>query len=191
MTVVALTWSNTILMVCAMSTIAACARNEPQAPASPSAARLVGTVWQWQAFEDSADGAESNDVIIPDPTKYTLTLEASNAAIQADCNRVSWSYTLDGSSLTFDTKGPSTMAYCGAESLDQRYLQLLGNTASYVLVEGSLYLNLGADAGNMLFVSPSRSRASTKVLASADNSRSRTCSTVGFSAKLWPWPRVM
>lgn len=72
--------------------------------------------------------------------------------MRVDCNSVSWSYTLEGSSLHFDTLGPGTMAYCGDESLDRRYLGLLGNTVTYVLADGMLYLNLEMDAGNMIFV---------------------------------------
>lgn len=146
--------SSAFVLIAATSVVAACARNEQGGSANDSAAGLLGTVWQWQAFEDSADGAESNDVTVPDPTAYTLMLETGNAAIRADCNRLSWPYALDGSSLTFDTKGPSTLAYCGDESLDQRYLELLGNTATYVLVDGVLHLNLKFDAGNMVFVAP-------------------------------------
>jgi hypothetical protein len=43
------------------------------------------------------------------------------------------------------------MAYCGDESLDQRYLERLGNTATYVMVDDTLYLNLTLDSGNMIF----------------------------------------
>jgi putative lipoprotein len=67
---------------------------------------------------------------------------------------VSWTYTLEGSSLIFDTLGPSTLAFCGEESLDQQFLALLGDTATYVTDDGRLILNLVADAGNMIFATP-------------------------------------
>ena len=47
--------------------------------------------------------------------------------------------------------GPSTLAACGEDSLDQVYLQRLGDTATFVLADGKLHLNLKADAGNMVF----------------------------------------
>jgi len=119
---------------------------------NPSAG-VVETEWQWQEFQDSADGDEASDIRVPDPAKYTVTLRSDDRAdIRADCNRVSWTYTLDGSRLTFSTLGPSTLAHCGDASLDQRYLERLGNTATYVVGDGKLYLNLKADAGNMVFV---------------------------------------
>jgi heat shock protein HslJ len=144
-------WSNAILLVATTIAAGACAGNGVDAPISAGTTPLLGTIWQWQAFQDFADGEESRNLTVPDSSAYTLMLEAGTAAIRADCNRVSWSYTMDGSSLRFDTRGPSTMAYCGEASLDQRYLTLLGNTATYVLVDGMLYLNLNFDAGNMVF----------------------------------------
>ena len=110
-------------------------------------------MWEWQEFRDSAEGDEASDIRVPDTARYTLTLRSDDGAdIRADCNRLSWTYTLEGSRLTFNTLGPSTLAHCGDESLDQRYLERLGNTATYVLVDGTLYLNLKVDAGNMVFV---------------------------------------
>jgi len=110
---------------------------------------IVGTTWQWEAFQDNA---EVNDLTVPNPENYTLTLnEDGTTSIQADCNQVTWSYKLDGSQLTFDTTGPSTLAMCAEDSLDQQFLGYLGNTATFVIKDGKLYLNLFADAGNMVF----------------------------------------
>ena len=112
---------------------------------------IVGPTWQWDAFEDSAG---ENDISVPNPEDYTLTLnEDGTASIKADCNQVSWTYELDGSSLTFNTLGPSTLAFCGEDSLDTQYLQRLGETATYVLQDDQLFLNLIFDSGNMEFSS--------------------------------------
>jgi hypothetical protein len=59
-----------------------------------------------------------------------------------------------GNQLTFDTTGPSTMAMCAEGSLDTQYLQRLGATATFVIEDGRLYLNLWADAGNLVFGAP-------------------------------------
>lgn len=110
---------------------------------------IAGATWEWQSFQDSAD---VNNITVSNPQNYTLTLnEDGTASIKADCNQVSWTYELDGSSLTFNTLGPSTLAMCPEGSLDTQYLGLLGNTASYVTSEGQLFLNLKADAGNLVF----------------------------------------
>ncbi len=114
--------------------------------------QITNVSWLWLSF---ADQAEENDINVPNPHDYTLTLRPDGtASIKADCNMVSWTYTLEGNNLTFNTLGPSTLAFCGEESLDQQYLALLGNTATYVNNEGDLILNLGADAGNMVFAAP-------------------------------------
>jgi heat shock protein HslJ len=114
-----------------------------------AATDIVGVTWLWAAFKDQAG---ENDIDVPSPESYSLTLMPDGtASIQTDCNMVSWTYTLESSSLTFNTLGPSTLAFCGEESLDQQYLALLGNTATYVTDEGNLVLNLMADAGNMIF----------------------------------------
>jgi heat shock protein HslJ len=110
---------------------------------------VVGTTWQWEAFQDTAG---INDIPVSDPEKYTLTLNQDGTAnIQADCNQVTWAYELDGSQLSFDTTGPSTLAMCAEDSLDQQFLERLGQTATFVIEDGILYLNLWADAGNLVF----------------------------------------
>ena len=110
---------------------------------------IVGSTWRWEAFQDTAG---INDITVSDPEKYTLTLnEDGIASIQADCNMVTWSYQLDRSQLSFDTTGPSTLAMCAEDSLDQQFLEHLGNTATFVIEDGILYLNLWADAGNLVF----------------------------------------
>jgi len=121
-------------------------------PGTGVTAELVGTVWQWTDFQDSADDGHAS-IQVPDPAKYTLTLGSDGTAhIQADCNHLSWTYEREESRLTFNTLGPGTLAHCGDQSLDQRYLELLGNTATHVIAEGTLYLNVKADSGNMIFI---------------------------------------
>ncbi len=152
-------------------------RSDSSGPAAESSdAGIVGETWLWQEFQDTA---EQNDVTVPNPNNYSLTLMPDGtAAIQADCNQVSWTYTLESSSdsntgsLSFNTLGPSTLAFCGEESLDQQYLAWLGNTATYVTQDGKLFLNLIADAGNMVFgqkssatIDPSRISLDTQGLA--------------------------
>jgi heat shock protein HslJ len=110
---------------------------------------IVGTTWQWEAFQDTA---EINNITVSDPENYTLTLNKDGtASIQADCNQVNWNYELEDSRLTFDTTGPATMAMCAEGSLDQQFLERISNTATFVIEDGKLYLNLWADAGNLVF----------------------------------------
>ena len=109
----------------------------------------VGPTWQWEEYQDMAD---ENNIDVSDPENYTLTLNKDGtASIQADCNMVTWKYEINDSQLTFDTTGPSTLAMCAEDSLDQVFLERLGNTATYVMADGKLVLNLKFDSGNMLF----------------------------------------
>ncbi|MGD8804742.1 MAG: META domain-containing protein [Chloroflexota bacterium] len=128
--------------------------DQPVGPGPEEAmSNIVGVTWLWQAFQDQA---QENDIVVLDPEKYSLTLQDDGtAAIQADCNRVNWSYTLEAGNLTFNTTGPSTLAFCGEDSLDQQFLTLLGNAVTFVVSDGDLVLNLMADAGNMVFAAPS------------------------------------
>lgn len=113
-----------------------------------AAVDITNIVWQWTEFQDTAG---ENNIMVDNPENYTVTFLADNqVSIKADCNMVSGSYTLDGSSLTIQL-GPSTMAFCGEESLDQQFLEKLGFVAAYVMDGENLVMNLQADAGNMIF----------------------------------------
>lgn len=118
-------------------------------PTVTSTVMITDTVWQWTEYQDTA---ELNDITVSDPAQYTLTLMADgNAAVKADCNQAAGTYTLDGSSLAI-TLGPVTAAACAPESLSDVFLTRLQDVATYVIDEdGQLFLNLVADAGNMVF----------------------------------------
>lgn len=61
---------------------------------------------------------------MPDPEKYTLIFnEDGTFTGTADCNAISGVYS-QASGFTV-TVGPSTMAFCGEESLDSQFLELL------------------------------------------------------------------
>lgn len=109
-------------------------------------------MWYWLAFEDSADGVESHDIAVSDPSKYTLEFLADGTVkIQADCNSASSVVTIVDSALSF-APGPMTLAECEPGSLYSEFLAKLGDVATYVFDEdGDLVLNLKMDAGNMIF----------------------------------------
>jgi uncharacterized lipoprotein YbaY/LysM repeat protein len=109
---------------------------------------IVGIVWNWEQFLDSA---ETNDIVVPYPPAYQLELLPDGTfRAKADCNLVSGGYTLDGASLTFQL-GPTTMAECGPDSQYNEYLRLLGEVVTYVRDGDNMYLNLKMDAGDMKF----------------------------------------
>jgi heat shock protein HslJ len=111
-------------------------------------AQIMNIVWQWSDLVETLPAAQS---VVPDPQNYTITfLEDGTIGIKADCNVVGGHYTLDGASLSIQI-GPSTMAFCGEQSLDQQYLALLGQVYAAEMADGRLFLQLAADAGRMGF----------------------------------------
>ena len=110
---------------------------------------IIGTVWNWTRYDDTA---ELNNITVPDPENYTLTLWPDGGfSVKADCNVGRGDYTLDGPSLTLEI-GPTTRALCSPDSLSDVFLARLGTTVSYVITDdGELVLNQFADAGNMVF----------------------------------------
>jgi len=99
-------------------------------PAAAGPEDIVGIVWQWESFQDTAD---KNNIEVDDPTSYTVTLlPEGQASIKADCNQVNMGYSLEGNSITFVGPGISTRAFCMSP-------------------EEKLVFNLFADAGNMIF----------------------------------------
>jgi heat shock protein HslJ len=110
--------------------------------------KITGITWQWTGLVETEPAAQS---LVPDPENYTLTLRPDGTCeVKADCNIVGGSYVLEGDALTIEL-GPSTMAYCGDDSLDQQYLKLLANVDSYAIEDGRLVMELKASAGRMTF----------------------------------------
>ena len=109
---------------------------------------VQGILWQWTELYETEPAGQ---YVIPDPASYTLALHAGGQySLQADCNTGSGSYTLAGQSLTLEA-GPLTTASCGQDSLDQKYLALLGRVAEYGLDGERLILILANGAGSMVF----------------------------------------
>ena len=126
---------------------------EPEPTEEPAEAMdhdmlMMDAAWEWQEYQDNGEG---NNITVDHPENYTITfMDDDTASIKADCNMVGATYTQEGSSLSI-MMGPSTMAFCGEESLDAQYLEMLGNVATFVMDGHDLVLNLKADAGNMIF----------------------------------------
>jgi uncharacterized lipoprotein YbaY len=108
---------------------------------------LTNTVWQLQHIQ------YNNDTLLEasDPEHYTIEfLDDGQLSIRADCNQVLGTYTVDESSLAI-ALGPTTLAACPPESIDQEYLQALQGAAIYFFEEGDLLIDLKFDTGIMRF----------------------------------------
>jgi heat shock protein HslJ len=118
------------------------------ATATPSNA-ITNIVWQWTSVTNQTTRETTT---IPDPQNYTITLwDDGTLSGQADCNRFTGTYSQENG---FAIKlGASTMAYCGDDSLDQQYLQLLGAiVAGGPDGAGNLALETAGGEQRMLFV---------------------------------------
>jgi heat shock protein HslJ len=109
--------------------------------------RLTGVEWQWNGLLEGHPAALT--VVVPDPHNYRLTLDDDGAYhAKADCNRLNGRYSMSGDDLVLQP-GPMTRAYCGPESLSDRFVALLGMVTGYELRDGQLVLGLADDAGSM------------------------------------------
>jgi heat shock protein HslJ len=110
---------------------------------------IVGIQWQWAQLTETEPASQS---VVPDPENYVLVLNPDDtASIKADCNMVMWTYTLENGILSFDTVGPATLAFCGEESSDQLFLEMLGKGGTVSLEDGRLVLELSDGSGRMVF----------------------------------------
>ena len=104
---------------------------------------IANILWQWQDLVETQPAGQS---IVPNPENYTIGFRYDGSVnVQADCNRILGSYELQGNSMAI-TLGPSTMAFCGEESLDQQFLALLGAVSTFSLEGGRLELSTAEGA---------------------------------------------
>jgi heat shock protein HslJ len=98
----------------------------PPTPVPPTATPsndITDIVWQWTSVTTKPTGETTT---VADPQNYTITFRKDGTLSgKADCNNFTGTYTQTSG---FDiTLGASTMAACPEGSLDQQYLQLLGD----------------------------------------------------------------
>ncbi|MGW8225878.1 MAG: META domain-containing protein [Anaerolineales bacterium] len=111
------------------------------------ASDLVGTVWMWTEFQENNDTVTHPNM----PGNYTLEfMPDGQVAVQADCNRASGTYTVDGNQLDIEIM-VSTMAACPEGSLADEYIQLLNDAVAYIREGDLLYIDIMMDAGTMKF----------------------------------------
>ncbi len=97
----------------------------PQATTTPTDS-IQGIVWQWVSVTEQSTKETTS---VTNPENYNIIFNADNTLTgKADCNEFAGTYSQE-SGFTI-TLGPSTMAFCGEESLDQTYLQLLSSVAA-------------------------------------------------------------
>ena len=109
---------------------------------STSGGSLTGVTWQ---LTNAKFDGQSTSNTISQPDLYTIEFQTNGTAnIKADCNTANFGYSINGNQLTI-TSGPTTLAYCGSDSLSQPYLQALVHATSYTLQGDTLTINSGSN----------------------------------------------
>ncbi|MCO6450613.1 MAG: META domain-containing protein [Caldilineales bacterium] len=118
-------------------------------PAEAESANLTGVTWHWLQTQ----GGDGSLTEVPNPENYTVLFNDDGTVnITADCNVAGGTYTADNGSLSI-ALGPTTLAYCGDDSLSDQFLQQLSVAGGYVLEGENLFINMTADAGDLKFAS--------------------------------------
>ncbi len=109
---------------------------------------LTNPVWYWRGFLSMDD---SGSMMVDFPQDYTLQFNVDGTLIiHSDCNLAGTRYMLENAALTLDEIEVTTQD-CGETSLDAGFIRDLAYTASYLIQDGILYLNLAMDAGTLVF----------------------------------------
>lgn len=113
--------------------------------ASADFRRLLAADWKWL----QSTGAET--LTVEDPSLYTIRFNNANGfGITADCNIGAGNYTVSGNLLTIKDI-QSTLVFCGEESLDQKFTELLLQAASYSFQGPNLLIQLKNNGGTLRF----------------------------------------
>jgi heat shock protein HslJ len=110
--------------------------------------QLTGTTWELQQIQ-----LNDGQVFTADPPQnYTAEFtEGGEVFLQADCNRVSGSFTTEEDRLLSVTLGPSTFAACPPGSISDEYQRFMGSANSFFFQDDELIIELKFDSGSMVF----------------------------------------
>jgi heat shock protein HslJ len=112
-----------LVLLVSLFTLVACSSSED---AETTGTEITDIVWQWERVTDRPSGETTT---VPNPENYTLIFKDDDTfSGQADCNQISGTYSQEGGFTL--TVGPSTMAFCGEDSLDQQYIDLLNGVVA-------------------------------------------------------------
>ncbi len=120
-----------------------------QVKSASSENTITDIVWQWTSVITQSTQAS---LTVTNPENYTITFKQDGTLEgKADCNSFSGTYSQENG---FTIKlGATTLMYCGDNSLDQQYLQLLGSVAAGGPDgTGNLALETAGGAQRMIFI---------------------------------------
>ena len=120
--------------------------NVPVVAAPEIEPTLTDNPWQWLSLTTPVE-----TTTVSDPSLYTIQFNTDgSAAIRADCNTATASYTTNENAISISL-GATTLVACPDGSLDALYLNTMTNVTTYFFEAGDLYLEMPADGGTMRF----------------------------------------
>jgi heat shock protein HslJ len=132
------------LLIATLAGLAGCASEE--------GGEITGTTWRLVSITTQSP---SFSAIVPAEAMVNYTIEFNEDgtfSAKADCNQVSGTYTIQDNGVLTIVPGPSTLAFCGEESLSDAYKTALGQAGSYTIAENQLTITL-LDDGTLTFTS--------------------------------------
>ena len=124
-----------------------CRDRTAQANDSTLPSNVVGVPWQWIRFTTPVE-----QIDVDGPERYTVQFEAGGrAALRADCNRGTTSYSVGRDRRITFKPIALTRAMCPPGSLSERFAREVGRATSYFIKDGDLFLELPADSGTLRF----------------------------------------
>lgn len=135
------------LTLLALAGLVGCNGNSDSANESSSDS-IQNIIWQWTNVTQQSTGEQTT---VTNPEAYTIVFHPDGTVNGlAGCNNFAGTYSQEnGFSITL---GPTQLAFCGENSLDQQYLTLLGNVAAGGPDgSGGLALESAGGADRMLF----------------------------------------
>ena len=122
----------------------AAAADQAAAEIAAMVAGVKENPWKWTSLSTSTEY-----VTVETPASYMVTFKDDGTLeIKADCNDVSGTYVLDGANVTIEV-GAATLAACPDDSRSEEFLQLLGDAAQILPLEGKLYITLKTEGSSM------------------------------------------
>jgi heat shock protein HslJ len=136
-----------------------CGKGQPESTPAPYRGRdaatsdstlpsnVVDVTWQWVSFTTPIE-----QISVDAPERYTIQFgRDGRAALKADCNRGTASYSVGADRHIAFHPFTLTRAMCPPGSLSDRFAKEVGRATSYFVKDGDLFLELPVDSGTLRF----------------------------------------
>jgi heat shock protein HslJ len=107
------------------------------------APELMGITWKWVEFQAMNDDL----TVVENPESYTASFNPDDTiSVRADCNFAGGDYRANAGEISIQVLS-MTLAACEPDSRGDEFIDLLNQSASYIIEEGFLHISLPMDGG--------------------------------------------